>query len=477
MIRMPKYKYYFAISDLIVVSISFIVSSYILARNTSLEFFKSGNAVHTLLLLLVLSGTVIYLFDRNNLYKINIILKRTVHMTALIKSLVFASLITFIVFIFFYRDSVSALSMVSLVFAFSASLLFYMMRIEVYRRMILRKRNFFKRNLLVIGTGESGKKIAQGLVAENPYGINIVGFLDDGSKPGIEIINGKSILGKVNDLRNIAAKYFLDEVVIALDGVSHENLLHLLEIFKGLNLRVKLFSPYLVAVKERFSKEKYGGVAVIDVTPTKNLDLRLRVKRWIDIIGSLFGLILLSPFLLLIIVLIKIGSPGPIFFRQTRIGLNGKPFDFYKFRSMHVMNGEDEERKKMMLDFMKNNVVQDKDKKIINDKRVTWIGKFIRRTSLDELPQLFNVLVGDMSLVGPRPCLPYEYENYDTWQKKRVMVVPGCTGVWQVSGRSSVSFNDSVLMDLYYINNMSLLFDMRILLKTFPVMFLSKGGK
>jgi undecaprenyl-phosphate galactose phosphotransferase len=143
---------------------------------------------------------------------------------------------------------------------------------------------------------------------------------------------------------------------------------------------------------------------------------------------------------------------------------------------MTVVKGEDEERMKMMLDFMKNSD-EETGTKIINENRLTWIGKIIRKTSLDELPQLLNVIKGDMSLVGPRPCLPYEYENYDEWQKRRVSVIPGCTGVWQVWGRSSVSFRDSVVLDLYYINNMSPWFDLQLILQTIPAMFFLRGGR
>ena len=144
---------------------------------------------------------------------------------------------------------------------------------------------------------------------------------------------------------------------------------------------------------------------------------------------------------------------------------------------MTVLQGEeDEDRRKQMLDFMKNEN-SDAGQKIINESRITWIGKIIRKTSLDELPQLLNVLKGDMSLVGPRPCLPYEYENYDEWQKRRVQVIPGCTGVWQVWGRSSVSFKESVVLDLYYINNMSPWFDFQIMLQTLPVILTGRGAK
>jgi lipopolysaccharide/colanic/teichoic acid biosynthesis glycosyltransferase len=144
---------------------------------------------------------------------------------------------------------------------------------------------------------------------------------------------------------------------------------------------------------------------------------------------------------------------------------------------MYLSKDDDEERKKMMIEFMKKDPDDTSGQKVINSKRVTKIGQIIRKTSLDELPQLFNVVRGEMSLVGPRPCLPYEYENYAEWQKRRLSVIPGCTGVWQVAGRSNVSFKDSVVLDLYYINNMSPWLDLQILLKTIPVILLARGGK
>jgi lipopolysaccharide/colanic/teichoic acid biosynthesis glycosyltransferase len=198
----------------------------------------------------------------------------------------------------------------------------------------------------------------------------------------------------------------------------------------------------------------------------------------IDIIGAILGLIILSPLFFLISIIIKISSKGPVFYRQVRIGRDGKPFMFYKFRSMFTRKGGDHERERVMIEFMKNDCKQNgEDTKIIVEERVTKIGRIIRKTSLDELPQLINVLKGDMSLVGPRPCLLYEYKNYDEWQKRRLSVLPGCTGVWQVSGRSKVSFKDSIVLDIYYVNNMSPWFDLQLIFKTFPVMLLGKGGK
>ena len=231
-------------------------------------------------------------------------------------------------------------------------------------------------------------------------------------------------------------------------------------------------------VAEKVSTEKYSDIPVIDVSTHYNNGITLAFKRFIDIVISIFALIILSPVILFIMIAIKVSAPGKILFKQARVGKNGKEFQFYKFRSMRESTEDDkeEDRVKKMIEFMKDDNA-DSGTKIINNSRITWIGKIIRKTSLDELPQLLNVLKGEMSIVGPRPCLPYEYENYDDWQRRRVNVIPGCTGVWQVWGRSSVSFKESVVLDLYYINNMSPWFDLQIMLQTVPAILTARGAE
>jgi lipopolysaccharide/colanic/teichoic acid biosynthesis glycosyltransferase len=198
---------------------------------------------------------------------------------------------------------------------------------------------------------------------------------------------------------------------------------------------------------------------------------------------SALGLILLAPVLAAITLAIKMESPGPVIFRQTRVGRNGKTFDFFKFRSMKVESEhtDNQARELKYADLIKGKAVSVGDSKnptkIVDEDRITNIGRLIRKTSLDELPQLFNVLRGDMSLVGPRPCLPYEWKHYEEWHKRRLSVTPGCTGMWQVVGRSKVGFQDMVILDLFYSQNASFHLDLWLLFKTIPVMVLGRGGK
>ena len=197
----------------------------------------------------------------------------------------------------------------------------------------------------------------------------------------------------------------------------------------------------------------------------------LLTKRILDITGSLFGIILLGFLFIIIAILIKLEDPkGAILFSQKRVGLNGKEFKMYKFRSM-ISNAEEK-----LQELLKHNEVSGAMFKMKDDPRITKIGKFIRKTSIDELPQLFNVLKGDMSLVGPRPPLPREVTVYSEYDKQRLLVTPGCTGLWQVSGRNSVGFEEMVELDLQYIRERSFIYDIKIILKTVLVLFGSKDA-
>jgi exopolysaccharide biosynthesis polyprenyl glycosylphosphotransferase len=194
------------------------------------------------------------------------------------------------------------------------------------------------------------------------------------------------------------------------------------------------------------------------------------IKRMIDLVGGLFLLALSAIPMLLAALIIKLDSAGPVIFRQTRVGKNGKVFTMYKFRSMYT------DADKRLAELVAYNETQGATFKMRNDPRITRIGRLIRRTSLDELPQLFNVVFGQMSLVGPRPGLPCEVANYQPWQYRRLEVTPGMTGLWQVKGRSSLTFEEMVKLDIYYTEHWSLGFDLKILVKTVKVVLKAEGA-
>ncbi|WP_273833218.1 sugar transferase [Guptibacillus sedimenti] len=197
----------------------------------------------------------------------------------------------------------------------------------------------------------------------------------------------------------------------------------------------------------------------------------LILKRLVDILGAASGILLLAPIYIIVAMLIKVeDSQGPVLFKQKRIGKNGKEFNMYKFRSM-VSNAEE-----LLIDLLEQNESTGAMFKMKKDPRITKVGRFIRKTSIDELPQLWNVLKGEMSLVGPRPPLPREVAQYTEYDRNRLLVVPGCTGLWQVSGRSDIGFQEMVELDLLYIKNRSLYFDIKIMFKTIGVLAGSKGA-
>jgi len=225
-----------------------------------------------------------------------------------------------------------------------------------------------------------------------------------------------------------------------------------------------------------------GGAPDALTLPLSRSYFGLGLKRVVDVLFSLFVLVFGLPFYLLIAALIKLTSEGPVLFEQERIGMDGMPFKFFKFRTMTVGNNDISHRD-FAKDFIKGQtkgLVDDgKGRRVFKmpcDPRVTSIGKFLRRTSLDELPQFINVLKGEMTLVGPRPPLAYELPHYQEWHKKRLTVKPGLTGLWQVSGRSTVPFDEMVRLDIKYIENWSFLLDLKIILRTIPVMLFGLGG-
>ncbi len=206
-----------------------------------------------------------------------------------------------------------------------------------------------------------------------------------------------------------------------------------------------------------------------------------RIKRLVDVVVSTAAIVVLSPLFVLLALLVKRSSAGPVFFEQERLGIDGQPFRFYKFRTM-LHNSDDAIHRQFAAMFINGDgepepeTTNDNVFKLQDDPRITRIGKWLRKSSLDELPQLFNILRGDMSLVGPRPPICYEIDNYQPWHLERLKVTPGLTGLWQVSGRSQVPFEEMVRLDVHYINNWSLALDFQILFKTIPVVLRGTGG-
>ena len=274
-------------------------------------------------------------------------------------------------------------------------------------------------------------------------------------------INGNDITCTLNEIINNVVTYQIDDVVFKLPGQDQKSLFELITDFEdmGVNCHYALDVP--TGAQGNATMEMFGDMFMATYTLRTQSTWQLLMKRLMDICGAIVGLILCGIISIFLIPAIKLDSPGPAIFSQIRIGKNGRRFKFYKFRSMYI---DAEERKK---ELMKNNEMDGLMFKMEDDPRITKVGKFIRKTSLDEFPQFWNVLIGDMSLVGTRPPTEDEFNKYNGHYKRRLMMTPGITGLWQVSGRSSITdFDEVVKLDLEYIDNWSLLGDIKILFKT-----------
>lgn len=270
-------------------------------------------------------------------------------------------------------------------------------------------------------------------------------------------------------------------VIVARQDLAQAELMTLCQDLQGQGRQVWVLSNALEILRGKAPIKEVRGVPLVRMARTGGMRFQRAIKRAIDIAGSSLAILLLSPILLLVSLAVKLSSPGPVLFKQRRIGRNGRPFVCLKFRSMAADNDQSihmkyweglrENGQEAGIDKAGNRVY-----KLVDDPRVTRLGRLLRRWSLDELPQLFNVLAGHMSLVGPRPCVLYEWDSYQEWHKRRLAVDAGITGLWQVTGRSIVNFDEMVLLDLYYAANWNLWTDIKLMFRTVPAVFNGEGA-
>ncbi|MFA5805641.1 MAG: sugar transferase [Melioribacteraceae bacterium] len=476
--NIPRHKYIYAVADFIVLMFAFIITQQFVFFNGGINGTDLIAILNSLWFFGLVAAGFLFIFQSNNLYKHHIIVSHSAQIVAILKSLFYGTLVLIVLSFTFKVPQIYESRVYVLFFLVNVVVFFIIVRVIFLRELYLRfgKTRLLRRNLLIIGAGKSGRLLATKVLFEDAIGVRLFGFIDDAEPVGSRIIQEYCVIGTVSDLPALVVMHSIREVIIAIDNIEYNRLVEIVEVCQGLNITTKVASELFNIVPKKMETELYGNTPVVDANVKLDTKTSIVLKRIFDFVIALTGLIIFSPFFLLLALIIKLSSKGPIFYTHERIGFKGKPFQFYKFRSMTQVKGDDEDRKKLMVDFIKNGKTQETSStKIINHARVTWIGNLIRKFSLDEFPQLINVVKGNMSLVGPRPCLPYEYEQFEEWQKKRHDVLPGCTGVWQVFGRGEVSFKDSVILDLYYINNLSPWLDLQLLIKTIPVLVFGKG--
>lgn len=334
----------------------------------------------------------------------------------------------------------------------------------------LRQYDIGVRRVLLIGAGDVGRMVMRTLAARPDYGWKLIGFLDDNPAKSSTDVGRFKALGPIENAPEVMTAYAIQNVIICLPWQTHRTIQRLLRECEQKKVAAYVVPDLFQVTKNQMKVQELNGIPLFSTRDISIQGWNLIFKRTFDVVvGTLMALLAL-PLILMIAAAIRLDTPGPIFFRQIRVGKNGKEFECYKFRSM--VNNADELRHE----------VADLNEstgplfKIRNDPRLTRVGRVIRRYSLDELPQLLNVLRGEMSLIGPRPNLPEEVAHYQEWMKKRLSVSPGLTGLWQVSGRSDLSFDEMVLLDIYYVENWSIGLDMSILLRSVPAVLRAKGA-
>lgn len=335
----------------------------------------------------------------------------------------------------------------------------------------LYKRGIRVDRALVIGSGEVARGVMRTLLVRTDLGFKVIGFLDDGD--GANGLGSGRIphLGSYRELPRIMREHpKLHTVFIALPGEMHQETLALLRVCQRYDVRAQVVPDLLQLSLNRVEFNNMAGIPMLSTRDVSRSRWARFAKRALDL--TLVGL-LSAPALLLagiVALAIRLDSPGPVLYSGYRVGRDGELFKMVKFRSMVV--GADQQKTELEA----YNEADGPLFKMKNDPRLTRVGRFIRRVSLDELPQLYNVLLGQMSLVGPRPPLPEEVEMYKPWQRQRLAVIGGITGLWQVSGRSDLTFDELCLLDIYYIENWSLALDLRILLQTIPHSLFARGA-
>jgi exopolysaccharide biosynthesis polyprenyl glycosylphosphotransferase len=324
------------------------------------------------------------------------------------------------------------------------------------------------RNILIIGMRLKSREMGDLISRYSDWGLRILGYIDLDENPGVPKTD---ILGSIADLPQIIENNVIDEVIFVPDRPNLEGFDRILEPCNEQGIRVRVAADFFPAKITRVSMEFLEKVPLLSFSSASEHAPSLFLKRVLDVIISGTLLILLLPFMIVIGILVRLTSKGPALYKQVRCGLYGRKFVLYKIRSMY-QGAED-----VLWEIKHLNEMDGPVFKMRDDPRVTPLGRFLRRSSIDELPQFWNVLRGEMSLVGPRAPLPEEVKEYSRWQRRRLSVKPGITCLWQISGRNEIDFDEWMKLDLYYIDNWSLLLDFKILLRTFPVVLIGKGAR
>jgi exopolysaccharide biosynthesis polyprenyl glycosylphosphotransferase len=470
--RPRKARVLFGLSDIIVVTLAFAAAYQTRAvLNLEHAFFLTGERMALVLGFALVAwvsiGVWLAIYEKLDSVHFRVILRDTARQCAY-------SALCLVLFEYILRLDLSRFFLG--LFSAYAWVLLLLFRLTAGRVVGVIRREFAAPHyVMVVGTGERAIRMAEALEQSAEYGVRLRGFLSEqaegpeGAAPAEIALGALYKVQPIGELPSILREHVVDEIIFA---VGSESLANLEEVFllcdeEGVRTRVAVdFFPH---VNSTVSLDRFGATPLLTFTAAPYDEIRLLVKRLTDIAIAAAGLVVMAPFMGAVAILIRLTSPGPVIFRQVRCGLNGRRFLFYKFRSM-CQNAEE---LKPALEHLNT---RETVFKIPHDPRLTPVGWYLRKFSVDEWPQLWNVLRGDMSLVGPRPAVPSEVERYQRWQRRRLRMRPGLTCLWAISGRDNVDFETWMKLDMQYIDNWSLALDWKILLRTIPHVLIGHGA-
>ena len=460
-------------TDICIVAVAFAIGY--LLRDTIHDIYPISAYIGLLPVLILIWVGLLYYFGMYGFLKV----KKIPEVLFIVFKIVVIGFILFGSYIFIIKMHNISRLFIAFTFILAAFLIIIerLALIFLFRSMVKRGPNikaslFVFRSILIIGTGKRARLFID-LIDNNPdWGISIVGLVDiDPAKKG-EIINGHKVIGDFADIPEIIHKNIVDEVVFVVPRSWLNKIEDIMYFCENEGLSVNLAVDFFELKLSKAKQTNLHGFPLLTFESTPAKLWHLFIKRLFDFVFSGIALILLSPLFAIVAILIKATSKGPVLFKQKRCSIYGRWFILYKFRTMVV---DAESRLKDVLSY---NKMQGPVFKMKNDPRITKVGKWLRKFSIDELLQLWNVFIGDMSLVGPRPPLQAEVDKYDNWQRRKLSMRPGVTCLWQIMGRNKITdFNEWMRLDLEYIDNWSLWLDLKIILKTIPVVLFAIGAE
>lgn len=441
-----------------------------------MNIVSRSHIAEEVLTIFLYAAMLIGVFSALNLYKRKVIISRSWHVLKILQGVALCVLGYLLL-----RTSIKALVFVPSRLVILNWTVMQFIALVIHRLIVfpalfrIATRAHMQRRVIIIGVSEASVTLVQQMLDEQRYAmLKPIGFLSNKRESGEQIVNNLLCLGQINELSEMVALYKIEGAVITQTDLSYQDLMDLIERCIRLFGWVDVHTDKSSVWHKNLNADTYFDIPFVRMREIPNGPLIRAYKEITDMAGAAIGILLLSPIFIATAIAIKLTSPGPVFYTRKRVGKNGKLFPFYKFRSMTVGADQDPQRNAEIEDYLKSG---DKvSRKTINIAQVTPVGRFIRKWAIDELPQLFNVLHGDMSLIGPRPVPQGEYEITDEWHKRRFAIKPGCAGLWKIyASRDGISMNDTVLYDIYYARNMSPFLDLYIISATIWIILTGKA--